>query len=143
MPEKLKRQREAADIAAIILAGGLVIAVIVITTSVLVNTFQDEGAGLGENTTQVLLTCLGGILALLGSFIGYAFGRRAAVNDENRPENHTIAPYGPPPPIPPGFLGGFPDAPIPPPTPPPPPPRPDDADEAETQIDWPERENNP
>ena len=120
MPERLNEKRSAADTAVVILAGGLAATVVILTTGVLVNTIRNNGAGLGENATQVLLTCLGGIIALLGSFIGYAFGKRVA-SDENNGDEHSIVGW---------------TQPIPPPTPPPPPHPPD---EEPTKVDWPKR----
>jgi hypothetical protein len=59
------------DVVAIVLAVGLVSAVIFITIGVLVDAIISEGPGLSDNATQVLTATLGGIIGVLGSYVGY------------------------------------------------------------------------
>jgi hypothetical protein len=125
--------RQAADIVAVVLAVGLTLTVNFIAFGVVYDAIRSKGPGLSENATQVLTTAIGGILGLLGGFVGYAFGVRRATErlDSTGRETWTVDP-----------LNISPEserlsAPIPPPTPPPPPKPP--ADEQATQQ-WPQRE---
>src|SRR5262245_28966964 len=61
------------DIVMSILAAGLAVAVILITW----NGIDD---GFSNNETQLLETAFGGFIGIIGSFIGYRAGERAAVN---------------------------------------------------------------
>lgn len=65
----------AKDYVAMILAVGFMTAVNAITISFLVRViFQNNSEGLSENTTQVLITAFGGVIAILGSYVGYKIG---------------------------------------------------------------------
>lgn len=59
------------DVVAIILAIGLVSAVCLITIGVLVDAIASEGPGLSDNATQILTATLGGIIGVLGSYVGF------------------------------------------------------------------------
>ena len=59
------------DIVAIIMAAGLVLAVCFITIGVLADAIISEGPGLSDNATQVLTATLGGIIGVLGSYVGF------------------------------------------------------------------------
>jgi Co/Zn/Cd efflux system component len=68
---------------AIILAVGLVIAISTITIGVLWEAiFRTGSSGLSENATQVLTTAFGGIIGVLGSYIGFRAGQ-ASNSDSN------------------------------------------------------------
>jgi ABC-type nickel/cobalt efflux system permease component RcnA len=56
---------------AIILAIGLSTAINAITIAVLMDAVMSKGPGLSENATQILTTAFGGIIGVLGSYIGY------------------------------------------------------------------------
>lgn len=56
---------------AIILAIGLGTAINAITIAVLIDAIVSDGPGLSENATQILTTAFGGIIGVLGSYIGY------------------------------------------------------------------------
>lgn len=77
----------ARDWVAIILALGLGMAINTITAAVLYDAITHPAdAGLSENATQVLTTAFGGMIGVLGSYVGYRFGarhgRRKAENEE-------------------------------------------------------------
>jgi hypothetical protein len=59
------------DWTAIILAIGLCTAINAITVAVLLEAMLSEGPGLSENATQILTTAFGGIIGVLGSYVGY------------------------------------------------------------------------
>jgi hypothetical protein len=56
---------------AIILAIGLGTAINAITIAVLIDAIVSAGPGLSENATQILTTAFGGIIGVLGSYIGF------------------------------------------------------------------------
>lgn len=60
---------------AIILAIGIATAVNLITAAVLYDAIASKGPGLSENATQVLTAAFGGIVGVLGAFVGYQAGR--------------------------------------------------------------------
>jgi predicted PurR-regulated permease PerM len=66
------------DWVAVVLAVGLCTAVNLITAAVLYDAIFSEGPGLSENATQILTTVFGGIIGVLGSYIGYRAGLNAA-----------------------------------------------------------------
>jgi hypothetical protein len=59
------------DVVAIVLAVGLAVTVWTITIGVLYDAIISEGPGLSDNATQVLTATLGGIIGVLGSYVGY------------------------------------------------------------------------
>jgi len=59
------------DVAAIILAVSLGFAVCSITVAVLYDAIASAGPGLSDNATQVLTAAFGGIIGILGTFVGY------------------------------------------------------------------------
>jgi hypothetical protein len=59
------------DVVAAIMAVGLVMAVVFITIGVLADAILSEGPGLSDNATQVLTATLGGIIGVLGSYVGF------------------------------------------------------------------------
>jgi hypothetical protein len=62
------------DVVAIIVAIGLATAVNVLTAAVLYDAIFSAGPGLSENATQILTGAFGGMIGLLGSFVGYRAG---------------------------------------------------------------------
>jgi len=77
------------DRVAAILAGGLVLALVLITGGVLYDAIVSEGPGLSENATQVLTGAFGGILGVLGAYIGFRAGASAAT-DAHRVDQDLI-----------------------------------------------------
>jgi len=65
--------RRSASVVAIALAIALGLAVNVVTFAVLYDAIRspDEGVSLTENATQLLTTAFGGIIGVLGSYIGF------------------------------------------------------------------------
>jgi len=68
-------------IVALALAVALGLAVVIITVGVLYDAIFSEGPGLSDNATQVLTAAFGGIIGVLGSYVGY----RAASNGRSSP----------------------------------------------------------
>jgi len=66
---------------AIILAVGIATAVNLITIAVLYDAIFSQGPGLSENATQVLTTAFGGIIGVLGAYVGY----KAADSTKGKP----------------------------------------------------------
>lgn len=65
------------DRVALVLAAGLVLALNLITGAVLYDAIFSEGPGLSENATQILTGAFGGIIGILGSFMGYRAGQNS------------------------------------------------------------------
>jgi predicted PurR-regulated permease PerM len=65
-----------------VLAIGLVVAVNCVTFAVLYDAIISSASGLSENATQVLTTAFGGIIGVLGAFIGFKAGRSSAAHEE-------------------------------------------------------------
>lgn len=76
----IKKDHPASENVAIILAIGIAIALNVITVALLYTALiaRAHGAdiGLSENGTQLLTGWGGGIIGVLGSYIGFTFGKR-------------------------------------------------------------------
>ena len=83
------------DWVAIILAIGLSTGIICVTCAVLYDAIFSDVSGLSENATQLLVTAFGGIIGVLGSYVGY----RAAMS--NRPADPVVEIVDEPPPPPP------------------------------------------
>jgi hypothetical protein len=66
---------KARDWVAIILALGIVVSINLFAVGVLYDAIASSGPGrLSENATQVLTLAFGGIIGLLGSYVGYKTG---------------------------------------------------------------------
>lgn len=89
-------ERSGSEIVGIILALGIAGALNVITFALVWDVLSSPGAlpPLSENTTQVLTGWGGGMLAVLGAYVGYTFGKAAAPGAPDVEEE-------PPPPRPP------------------------------------------
>ncbi len=76
----------AKDRVAITLAVGLACAINLVTLAVLYDAVLNDDAGLSENATQLLTTAFGGIIGVLGSYVGYkvASQQRSDDVDESR-----------------------------------------------------------
>jgi predicted small secreted protein len=70
-PEPPIARAPAREWTAIILAVGLGCAINCITVAVLIDAITSDRGGLSENATQILTTAFGGIIGVLGSYIGY------------------------------------------------------------------------
>jgi hypothetical protein len=80
--EPLKPSRRTTDIVAIILAAGIAFALNVITVAILWAAAHrlgvDVTSGISENGTQLLTGWGGGIIGVLGSYIGFSFGKKSS-----------------------------------------------------------------
>ena len=77
---KRRRNFTGVDIVAIILAGGLAILVVMIIVATIVQIINNSKnvpeIQLSENATQVLIAAIGGIIGVLGGYIGYRMHNR-------------------------------------------------------------------
>lgn len=78
------------DHVAIILAVGLATALNLITAGVLWDAIRSQGPGLSENATQVLTGAFGGIIGILGSFMGYRVAQQRDRVEPTPPEDPPI-----------------------------------------------------
>jgi hypothetical protein len=71
-PPGRRRSPNPADRAALVLALALALAVFLIGLAIVINVAQGHNPNptLGENTTQVLTATIGGIIGILGSYLG-------------------------------------------------------------------------
>lgn len=73
------RESHGKDWVALTLAIGLAMAINAITIAVLIDALiNGKQAGLSENATQILVATFGGIIGVLGGYIGYRAGERGA-----------------------------------------------------------------
>ena len=75
--------REYAWLAVLVLAVGLSTALNVITFAVVYDAIASKGSGLSENATQVLTGWGGGIIGVLGAYVGYKAGQPT---DRSKPD---------------------------------------------------------
>ena len=66
------------DWVACVLAGALALTVTLIMVTAIVNVVDRQAPTptLGENTTQVLTSAIGGVVGILGAYVGYSFRNR-------------------------------------------------------------------
>jgi hypothetical protein len=78
------KRYHAPDLVAIILATGLVTIGTLIGLALVINVARGNNPTptLGENTTQVLIAVLGGLIGILGSYLGYSVFRKKLEEDE-------------------------------------------------------------
>lgn len=75
------------DWVAVILAVGLATAINCLTFAVLYGAiFRTDSAGLSENATQILTTAFGGIIGVLGSYIGFRAGQQTTTQTKTNDE---------------------------------------------------------
>ena len=67
----MKPQR---DLVAVLLAVGVATAVNLITFAVLWDAIVSQGPGLSDNATQVLVASIGGMIGVIGAYIGQQRG---------------------------------------------------------------------
>lgn len=87
-------KQQGRDLVAIILAVGIATSLNFITIGVLWDAIFSEGPGLSSNATQILTASFGGIIGVLGSYIGFKAGR--ALNGSNGSNGPTTPPSPPP-----------------------------------------------
>lgn len=79
-------KRPTAELVALILATGIALALNVVTGAFLwaayIRLGIDPASGISENGTQILSAWGGGIIGVLGAYVGYAFGKRKGDDDE-------------------------------------------------------------
>jgi hypothetical protein len=139
-----KDQRRApgpATLVAVILATGIALSLVFMTAAALYIVVISNGqpTTLGENTTQVLTGWGGGMLGVLGAFVGYAFGDRSQVDPTK-----DVKAGGPiKEPVPQRYPRPVPDPPKPPTAPPPPQQAPEPPKPPPTSHAAPERPQYP
>ena len=76
-------RRPGVDLVALVLAIALGVTVVLIMVSALINVVDHQAPTptLGENTTQVLTSAIGGVVGILGAYVGYSFRRRHSEGD--------------------------------------------------------------
>ena len=76
-------RRPGVDLVALVLAIALGVTVVLIMVSALINVVDHQAPTptLGENTTQVLTSAIGGVVGILGAYVGYSFRRRHDESD--------------------------------------------------------------
>ena len=86
-PLGLPKETHGKDWVALTLAIGISFAINTITIAVLWDAIRSAGPGLSENATQVLVAAFGGIIGVLGSYIGF---RAGAVSQQKVDEAERI-----------------------------------------------------
>jgi ABC-type uncharacterized transport system permease subunit len=80
------------DRVALVLALSLGFAVFTVTFAVLYDAIFSKGPGLSDNATTLLTTAFGGIIGVLGSYVGYRAGQASVMGDEPLPEEVEAPP---------------------------------------------------
>lgn len=83
------------DWVAIVLAVGLCMAINFVCFAVLWDALRSDTPGLSENATQILTTAFGGIIGVLGSYIGYRAGAKSEADEierEHESNGHSVSP---------------------------------------------------
>jgi len=80
------------DVVAVVLAIGIATAINAVTLGVLYDAIRSAGPGLSENATQVLTTAFGGIIGVLGAYLGFKAGL-AHNGDLDEPEPDPSDPF--------------------------------------------------
>jgi H+/Cl- antiporter ClcA len=73
-----QRQGAMRDLVAVVLAIGIAVALIVIVSAVMYDAVRSDTPGLSENATQILTGWGGGIMGVLGAYLGFRAGDTAA-----------------------------------------------------------------
>jgi hypothetical protein len=82
-----KSENRWAGAVAVVLAIGLATAVNVITFASLYDAIAAEGPGLSENATQIMTTAFGGIIGVLGGYLGFRAGERSQNGKADKDES--------------------------------------------------------
>ena len=72
------------------LAIGLALAIDLLTAGVLYDAIFSEGPGLSDNATQILTTAFGGIIGVLGGYVGYKAGVSNGKDQTNSAEKENV-----------------------------------------------------
>jgi hypothetical protein len=72
---------------AVVLAVGLALALNLLMLGVLWDAVRSDTPGLSENATQVVIAAFGGIIGVLGAFLGYRAGTAAGRAEADRGED--------------------------------------------------------
>lgn len=87
-----RRRLDGVDIVAIILATGLAALILLIIVATVVQILNDNPNApevqLSENSTQILIAAIGGVVGVLGGYIGH----RLARHDDADPPDQDLAP---------------------------------------------------
>jgi uncharacterized membrane protein SpoIIM required for sporulation len=84
--EQPRRRLDGVDIVAIILAAALGLAIVAIILGAVIQIkTRASGVTLTENVTQILIAAIGGIVGVLGSYIGYRARPRSDRDDCAQP----------------------------------------------------------
>jgi len=81
----MPRRRPTVDHVAVILALALLLAVALVMTAVILNVVSHKNPTptLGENATQVVVAVMGGLIGVLGGYVG---ARTRRPDDDDRPD---------------------------------------------------------
>lgn len=69
-----RRGQRTRDLVALVLAVGLALALIIIVSAVMYDAVRSDTPGLSENATQILTGWGGGIIGIVGSYLGFRAG---------------------------------------------------------------------
>ena len=69
---------------------GMTILLILVTAVIIIVDREAPTPSLGENTTQVLTSAVGGVVGILGAYIGYSFRGRPRNNGEDQDEEAPL-----------------------------------------------------
>jgi Na+-driven multidrug efflux pump len=77
------------DLVMFALALGLLVAIDSITVGILWDAIASKGPGISDNAAQILTTAFGGIIGVLGSYVGYRQGAADRTERDNATNQRT------------------------------------------------------
>lgn len=78
------------DWVALVLALALALAMNLLMFGVVYDAVRSDTPGLSENATQIITTAFGGILGVLGSYLGFRAATSASAATERRDQQHAL-----------------------------------------------------
>lgn len=91
-PLGVPKESHGKDWVALVLTIGLCTGVNCLTIAVLYDAIFSEGPGLSENATQILVAAFGGMIGVIGSYIGYRAGTIDRKTDTRQPIDNASPP---------------------------------------------------
>lgn len=82
-----RRHDRTRDAVALVLAVGLSFAMVMLMFGVVWDAVRSDTPGISENSTQIITTAFGGIIGVLGSYLGYRAGAAGTSKGDNNDEH--------------------------------------------------------
>lgn len=80
----------ARDLVALVLAAGMALSLLIIVGAVFYDAVRSDTPGLSENSTQILTGWGGGVIGVLGSYLGFRAGSARPIAAPTPPDDDNI-----------------------------------------------------